>query len=58
MPLANSKPPLNQIVDITLIHRGRKPGKWDGANWWIEYQVGEPMVPIKDTFVKEWREIV
>lgn len=58
MPLANNKPTLNKIVLITLSHRKRKPGKWDGANWWIEYQVGEQLIPVKDTFVKEWKEIV
>lgn len=57
MPLANKKPPLNHVVTITMTHNGRKPGMWDGANWWVEIQSNLPMVPIVDTFIKEWVEV-
>jgi len=56
MPLVNSKPKVNENIEIRMATNGpRKPGKWDGANWWMEVQVGVPMMPIKETFVKEWR---
>lgn len=56
MPTANSKPIVNTPIEIRMATNGpRKIGKWDGANWWMEVQAGSPMMPIKESFVKEWR---
>lgn len=57
MPAATTKPQLNIIVRVVLSSGKRTPGKWDGANWWVETQVGMPMLPIKDSFIKSWNEV-
>lgn len=56
MPQAATKPTVNTPIEIRLVTPGkRKPGKWDGAHWWVQVQTGTPFVPIKDTFIQEWR---
>lgn len=55
MPTISRKPNLNQRIEITLGNGRKKPGMWDGANWWIETQVGAPMVPVRESFLREWR---
>jgi hypothetical protein len=53
-----SKPyPLNRPLTLKLASNVSHPGKWDGANWWVETQVGSPMLPIKDSFIKSWAEV-
>lgn len=55
MPLPNKKPALRAPIDVVLPNGKYRPGKWDGAHWWIQTQTDGPYVPIRDTFVKEWR---
>jgi hypothetical protein len=56
MPLAASKPTINTLIEIRMATNGpRKNGEWDGANWWVEVQSGSAKLPIKESFIKEWR---
>jgi hypothetical protein len=57
MPLPSKKPPLKAPIQIVLPHGKSKPGKWDGAHWWIQASAEGPYVPIRDSFIKEWRAV-